>query len=355
MKKLLIPIFLLALFGHHATETARGQSAQVPACAAGSAASPAGQTPALSEADGLNAKVVQLYRERKFDEALTAAERVLQIMESAFGANHRCVADALANVAAVRSAKEEYDTAETLYRRALAIYDAAGEQDSPSVVGVLDRLVFLSAVKRDLDKAEASAKRIVSIAEKKYKPQQLEIARALTYVAEVARLKLDNKRARSIYARVVEIVEQYAPAAVPTEIRSSLANYLGLLYTEEAGKDSELTVRINKLFIAIASGASPGGRRVVEGGVINGKALYKPPPEYPPAAKSFRAQGTVRVKVTLDETGKVVEAEVFDRSPHPALSQAAVDAARRARFLPTLLDGEPVRVNGIITYNFVLR
>ncbi|HEV2883140.1 MAG TPA: TonB family protein [Pyrinomonadaceae bacterium] len=358
MKKLLLPIFLLTLFGHHATDTARGQSAQVPACAAGSAsaaASPALQTPALSEANGLNAKVVQLFRERKFDEALTAAERVLEIMEGAFGANHRCVADALTNVGALRSAKEEFDTAETLYRRALVIYDATGQQDSPAVVGVLDRLVFLSAVKRNLDKAEASAQRIVSIAEKKYKPHQIEMARALTYVAEVARLKLDNKRARSLYARVVEIVEQYAPASVPTEIRNSLANYLGILYAEEGGKDSELTERINKLFVAIASVASPAGNRVVEGGVINGKALYKPQPEYPPLARAARAQGLVQVKVTVDETGKVIEAKVFDNSPHPALSRASEEAARRARFTPTLLSGAPVKVNGIITYRFLLQ
>jgi TonB family protein len=356
MKKLLILIFLLALCGHHATETARGQSAQVPACAAGSASSlPAAQAPALAEANGLNAKVVQLYREREYEEALGAAERVLQIMEGAFGANHRCVAEALANVGAVRSAKEEFDTAETLYRRALAIYDAAGEQDSPAVVGVLDRLVFLAAVKRDFDKAEASAQRIVSIAEKKYKPHQLEMARALTYVAEVARLKLDNKRARSLYARVVEIVEQYAPASVPLEIRDSLANYLGLLYREEGGKDSDLTKRIVKLFIAIASSAPPGSRREVEGGVINGKALYKPQPEYPPVAKAARAQGVVQVQVLVDETGKVVEAKVVDNSPHPTLSRASEEAAMRARFTPTLLSGAPVRVTGIITYRFLLR
>lgn len=354
MKKLLLPIFLLTLFGHQAAGAARGQAAQtLPACAAGS--SPVAPTPALSETNGLNAKVVQLYREGQLDEALTAAERVLQIMESAFGASHRCVADALANVGAVRSAKKEYNTAETLYRRALAIYDGAGAQNSPAVVGVLDRLVFLSAVKQEFDKAEASAQRIVSIAEKKYKPHQLETARALTYVAEVARLKLDHKRARSLYARVVEIVEQYAPSSVPLEIRSSLANYLGLLYAEEGGRDSELTKRINKLFIAIASGGSAGGARVVEGGVINGKALYKPQPEYPAAARGARAQGLVQVKVTVDETGKVIEAKVFDNSPHPLLSLASEDAARRARFTPTLLSGVPVKVNGIITYRFILQ
>jgi TonB family protein len=359
----LLPIFLLTLFGHQAAGTARGQAAQTPTCAAGSATAAtgtaatttAGQTPALSEADSLNAQTVQLYREGKFDEALAVAERVLGMMEGAFGANHRCVANALANVGAVRSAKEQYEQAETLYRRALAIYDATGEGDSAAVVAVLRRLVFLSAVRRDFDKAEASAQRIMSIAEKKYKPQQLQMALALTDVAEVARLKLDNKRARSLYARVVEIVEQYAPASVPVEIRISLANYLGLLYAEEGGKDSDLTKRINQLFIAIASGASPGGKRVVEGGVINGKAIYKPQPEYPPAARGARAQGLVQVKITVDETGKVIEAKVFDNSPHPLLSRASEEAAIRARFTPTLLSGEPVKVNGIITYRFILQ
>jgi TonB family protein len=357
MKKLLLPIFLLTLFGHHAAGVARAQAAQTPACAAGSAAAtPAGQTPALSEADSLNAKTVQLYREGKFDEALALAERVLGMMEGAFGASHRCVAGALANVGAVRSAKEQYEQAETLYRRSLAIYDAVGERDSAVVVAVLRRLVFLSAVRRDFDKAEASAQRIVSIAEKKYKPQQLEMALALTDLAEVARLKLDNKRARSLYARVVEIVEQYAPSSVPIEIRISLANYLGLLYREEGGKDSDLTKRINQLFIAIASsGGSAGGGRVVEGGVINGKAIYKPQPEYPPTARAARAQGTVQVKVTVDETGKVIDAKVFDNSPHPVLSRASEDAARRARFTPTLLSGVPVKVNGVITYTFILQ
>jgi TonB family protein len=361
---LLLPIFLLTLFGHHAAGGARGQAASTPACATGTVATAttgtaattaAGQTPALSEADSLNAKTVRLYREGNFDEALTIAERVLAMMEGAFGANHRCVANALANVGAVRSAKEQYEQAETLYRRALAIYDATGERESAAVVSVLDRLVFLSAVRRDFDNAEVSAQRIVSIAEKKYKPQQLEMARALTHIAEVARLKLDNKRARSLYARIVDIVEQYAPASVPIEIRISLANYLGLLYREEGGKDSDLTKRINQLFIDIASGASSGGRRAVEGGVINGKAIYKPQPEYPPAARGARAQGLVQVKVTVDETGKVIEANVFDNSPHPVLSRAAEDAARRARFTPTLLSGEPVKVNGIITYRFILQ
>jgi protein TonB len=164
-----------------------------------------------------------------------------------------------------------------------------------------------------------------------------------------------------LYARAVGILERHAPASVPKAVTASLANYLGLLYTEEGGKDSELTVRLNKLFIAIASGASPGGvrvaeggERVIDGGIINGKALYKPMPEYPSSAKEARAQGSVRVKITVDEAGKVISAKAFDNSPHPALSRASEAAALQARFSPTLLSGTPVKVNGTITYNYVL-
>lgn len=91
----------------------------------------------------------------------------------------------------------------------------------------------------------------------------------------------------------------------------------------------------------------------ISGGVLNGKAVYKITPEYPPVAKAARAQGTVVVQITVDEEGYVISAEAV--SGHPLLRQATVQAARQARFTPTLLEGEPVKVAGIVTYNFVFR
>jgi TonB family protein len=101
-------------------------------------------------------------------------------------------------------------------------------------------------------------------------------------------------------------------------------------------------------------GASFGERpRVVSGGILNGKAISKPAPPYPAIARAARAQGTVTVQILVDEEGKVVSASAV--SGHPLLQQAAVNAARGARFAPTLLSGRPVRVSGVITYNFVLQ
>jgi len=95
----------------------------------------------------------------------------------------------------------------------------------------------------------------------------------------------------------------------------------------------------------------PSVPKVISKGVVNGSAISLPKPPYPPAAKAVRASGTVSVQVTIDENGNVISASAA--GGHPLLQQAAVQAARQAKFRPTLLSGVPVKVTGIITYNFV--
>ena len=92
-------------------------------------------------------------------------------------------------------------------------------------------------------------------------------------------------------------------------------------------------------------------RTPISGGVLNGKAISLPKPPYPAIARAARASGTVNVQVTVDEGGKVISARAV--GGHPLLQQAAVQAAYGARFSPTQLSGQPVKVTGIITYNFV--
>ncbi len=92
-------------------------------------------------------------------------------------------------------------------------------------------------------------------------------------------------------------------------------------------------------------------RAPISGGVLNGKALSLPKPAYPAIAKQAHATGTVVVQVTISESGSVISATAM--SGHPLLRPAAVAAARGARFSPTKLSGQPVKVTGVITYNFV--
>ena len=90
--------------------------------------------------------------------------------------------------------------------------------------------------------------------------------------------------------------------------------------------------------------------KTISGGVLNGKATSLPKPPYPAAARAVQASGAVTVQVLISESGSVISATAV--SGHPLLRSAAVSAARGAHFSPTLLSGQPVKVSGVITYNF---
>lgn len=88
----------------------------------------------------------------------------------------------------------------------------------------------------------------------------------------------------------------------------------------------------------------------ISGGVLNGKAVSLPVPEYPAIARVAKASGSVTVQVTIDEEGNVISAHCV--SGHPLLQSAAVTAARQARFTATRLSGQPVKVRGVLVYTF---
>jgi protein TonB len=91
---------------------------------------------------------------------------------------------------------------------------------------------------------------------------------------------------------------------------------------------------------------------VVSKGVITSQATYLPKPIYSEIAKRLHIQGTVSVQVLVDEQGRVISAKAVSGSSF--LVPEAQKAALQARFSPTLLSGQPVKVSGLITYNFVL-
>ena len=86
-------------------------------------------------------------------------------------------------------------------------------------------------------------------------------------------------------------------------------------------------------------------------GVLKGRALKLAKPEYPASARDAGVSGSVEVKVLLDENGRVISAQAV--SGDPMLRDVCVEAAKNSLFSPTLLSGTPVKVTGIIRYNFV--
>ncbi len=116
-------------------------------------------------------------------------------------------------------------------------------------------------------------------------------------------------------------------------------------------KSAFLMFLVLSLGLSSVSAQTETPAKPVSVGVVNGKAVSLPKPAYPSAAMAVRAEGAVNVQVLIDEEGNVVSAKAV--SGHPLLRAASEQAARGAKFSPTLLSGQAVKVNGVIVYNFV--
>ena len=99
--------------------------------------------------------------------------------------------------------------------------------------------------------------------------------------------------------------------------------------------------------------APPQKKIIVSKKVLNSEAVSLPKPLYPPLARQIRLQGQVVVQVLIDERGKVISAQTV--RGHDLLTLAAKNAALQARFTPTMIGDQPVKVSGVIIYNFVMQ
>jgi TonB family protein len=95
----------------------------------------------------------------------------------------------------------------------------------------------------------------------------------------------------------------------------------------------------------------PPVKIVRTGGAIMSKMISLPKPVYSEAAKAIGAGGAVSVEILVDEKGNVTSAKAV--SGHSLLKASAESAARKAKFTPTYLSGQPVKATGLIVYNFV--
>jgi TonB family protein len=186
-----------------------------------------------------------------------------------------------------------------------------------------------------------------------YKARQC-VTRGLEVAEQLLQLSPQNAQAWSHKANLLresaKLAEMEGDAsqkeAAEGQYKEALAEHQKL--TGGAGREDRAAT------VAGVQGAnSPGGKAPISGGVLNGKAISKPMPAYPQEAREAGASGTVTVQITVDEDGTVASAVAI--SGHPLLREAAASAARQARFSPTLLSGQPVKVTGVVTYNFVLQ
>lgn len=306
------------------------------------------ESPELKQATDLTQSAVSLFQEKKYDEALSQAKKGLEIRERLLPRSDVRIAVSLIYLADIYLVKRDYSAAKKVLERLLEIQTERSGADDVSLAPTMDRLAVIYYRNGDARKAEELCQRALALREKAYGAESVGVADSVFALAQFYRAERDSERAAINYARSLKIYGKLSGVASPEFERASDA------YTclSHESKRPELLEELN--WIRKMATPSPAPEAVFTGGVLNGKALSLPKPEYPQAARDRRLQGIVIVKVLIDETGKVIKAEDMCQGP-PYLSESSVKSALKARFTPTKLSGMPVKVNGVIQYNFVAR
>jgi len=99
----------------------------------------------------------------------------------------------------------------------------------------------------------------------------------------------------------------------------------------------------------VTAAPSPGPLHVSTG-VMQGRLIEPIQPQYPAIARLSRSEGTVVVKAIISKAGTIESAHV--ESGPPMLQAAALDAVRRARYHPFLLNDQPTEVETTISIVF---
>jgi TonB family protein len=197
------------------------------------------------------------------------------------------------------------------------------------------------------DEALPLAKRALEISETLFGADNTQVARAAINVAELYIAKRKFKEAEPLLLRAIQINDKVLKATDPALVKT-LERYTCVL---KASNESDKLKDFEKKRLATLEMSAEPDRFW---GALWGrtKAITMPRPDYPEAAKKAGASGTILIKVTLDEEGKVVNAESMCGG-NPLLVKAAEEAALQARFTPVLVNGAAIRIVGYVPYTFV--
>ena len=300
-----------------------------------------------SELRELNNKVVKLFGEAKFDEALPLAKRALQLGEAAVGPKHLDLIPLLMNVGEIYRAKKKPSQARPYFERALAITEELVSANDLRIAQIAERLGLVAYDQGQKDDAEQFFSKSLAIKEKSLGTESAALAPTLFNLAQIYLRRRDYATVEPILARLVRILEKQ-PGTDHSDLLQAVEVYtLTLIAQNKTAEIEALQKRINDLLV---------GQGIVLGGVLNSKAVRLAQPEYPLAARADHASGQVRVQIMIDETGKVISAKTINPEPvHFALAAAAESAARQSVFTPSFRSGTAVRVSGIIVYNFIVQ
>lgn len=316
------------------------------------------QSAELEEAAQLSTQVAKLYSQRKYDEALAPAKRALEIREKALGSEHELVGEALYNLAELYIAKNKFKEAEPFYLRLAAYYEKAAGPEHAQTLKALERLAYIRFRRDNYAEAEKGFLRALEGYEKSATPDFRNATRIALQLGGLYQFQRDSEKAEKMFLHAVELEKKIDDWSDSREQLNASTHYLCFIYETKGmdeGKKMEKELREARLkaLNEEAQKAAEDEDDETGLGIINGRAISKPPPDYPREAIKKGIQGSVFIDITVDESGRVSRVKTICGPSE--LRAASEQAALKARFSPTVLSGKPVKVKGVISYHFFFK
>lgn len=308
-------------------------------------------SPALQEAQKISAEAVKLFQQKKFDEAARLAQKAITIREGELGKNHILVAQAWRNLAYIQLQSQKQKEAEKAFETAFEIYERnqpLSVDDEKMFVEILEAVAIYEAANGNIIGAEKKLTRAVALREKVNGKDSVETAGSLHKLAQLYQIHDDNEQAAPLLLRALDIKLKTRKNDKFDEKAYEVYTDAYCALTKLKREDEQNRIR-EKFYPPNSDFAK--NNKPLSGGVLNGKATSLPKPVYPAEAREKRASGAVTVMVSIDESGKVISACAVSGAKE--LQRATEVAAYQAKFSPMTLNGQPAKVVGVITYNFV--
>ena len=304
----------------------------------------------LTDTAKVDAEMMKLYKEGKFDEAIPLGERVLKIRQKLLPPNDPHLADSMGNLAMLYLARKKFDDAGSLLQRALSIYEQTPGGDALVMAKTLDSLANVSLFKGDVKKAEEFYLRALSAKDKALSPDHDEILHSLNNLVDLYVSHKEYAKANVMLRRIISIKEQKVGDS-DTQVGRLLERMACLMYrNNEKAEAEKIEARANHiLYSDLATKPEPVW---LPNQVFSCKLINNPLPDFFSVARARQFSGpiTMDVSVETDEAGNVTAARFI--SGDPAFKSTAENAARSAKLRPTIVDGRAVRVEGVITHQF---
>lgn len=297
----------------------------------------------------LNSELGKVYLKSQYDEAMSLAKQVVELVKKRYPGDDLGLARALKNRGFVENAKGDSKEAAKTLEVAAEIFKKHPDLSKVDGSSYASTLEALAAIKRG-PKGEELLELALKWRERSSGPDSRETATTLARLANFKFWNRDYKTASEMYRRALfttaKTTKDLTDDNLAVILERTRCSYRKAKLEGLDNVESEYKNIIDSLPDDVIRAP------MLSGGVLNGKALFLARPVYSVEAKQNRASGSVSVQILINEKGEILSACAVSGNSY--LAESSEIAALQSKFSPTLLQGHPVKVSGVITYNYVL-